>query len=104
MKYATATLFCNRAVVRLLTKEGTPEKWSDPHSDNGRRKVDEPIRKEWCDSQEHDVPQHILVVSCYLHKDAEQWTCFMYRAFCKMRTLITCIPIIKSRVNQISKT
>ena len=48
------------------TKEGTPEKWLDPHSNNGRGKIDEPIGKEWCDSQEHDVPQHILVVPCYL--------------------------------------
>ena len=51
----------------LLTEEGAPEKRLDPHANNGGSEVDEPVGKEWRDSQKHDVPQHVLVVSANLH-------------------------------------
>ena len=51
----------------LHTEEGAPEKRLDPHTNNGGSEVDEPVGKEWRDSQKHDVPQHVLVVSTNLH-------------------------------------
>ncbi len=48
------------------TYERAEEKRQQFNPNDGRGEVDEPVWQEWCDSEEDDVPEHVVMVTGHL--------------------------------------